>query len=54
METNSPEPTETNPDDIRCECGRLLARKVPGGVELKCRRCGRFLRLTIEVFGDLS
>jgi hypothetical protein len=23
----------------RCLCGNLLARLVPGGVELKCRRC---------------
>ena len=24
---------------VRCLCGSLLARLVPGGVELKCRRC---------------
>ena len=40
--------------DIRCECGRMLARRVPGGVELKCRRCGRLLRLTIEVLGEIG
>jgi phage FluMu protein Com len=27
--------------EIRCACGSLLARKVPGGYELKCRRCKR-------------
>ncbi len=27
--------------DCRCLCGSLLARVVPGGVELKCRRCKR-------------
>ncbi len=27
--------------DFRCLCGNLLARLVPGGVELKCRRCRR-------------
>lgn len=48
--TDAPKPND--PDDIRCECGRMLARRVPGGVELKCRRCGRLLRLTIEVFED--
>ena len=26
---------------LRCLCGSLLARYVPGGVELKCRRCKR-------------
>ncbi len=25
----------------RCSCGSLLARLVPGGIELKCRRCKR-------------
>ena len=28
-------------DECRCHCGNLLARVVPGGVELKCRRCKR-------------
>lgn len=27
--------------EVRCVCGSLLARKVPGGYELKCRRCKR-------------
>jgi hypothetical protein len=26
---------------FRCLCGSMLARLVPGGVELKCRRCKR-------------
>ena len=26
---------------LRCCCGSLLARLVPNGVELKCRRCKR-------------
>jgi phage FluMu protein Com len=28
-------------EDLRCACGSLLARLVPDGVELKCRRCKR-------------
>jgi len=31
----------TNDDECRCICGNLLARRVPGGVEVKCRRCKR-------------
>lgn len=31
--------------DCRCTCGSLLARMVPEGVELKCRRCKRTVRL---------
>jgi hypothetical protein len=27
--------------DVRCGCGNLLARAIPGGIELKCRRCQR-------------
>jgi phage FluMu protein Com len=26
---------------IRCQCGNLLARLVPAGIEIKCRRCKR-------------
>ena len=26
---------------LRCGCGNLLARIVPEGVEIKCRRCKR-------------
>ena len=26
---------------LRCCCGSLLARIIPDGVELKCRRCKR-------------
>jgi phage FluMu protein Com len=51
---DSEEQPNPDPDDVRCECGRLLARKVPGGIELKCRRCGRLMRLTIELFGEVG
>lgn len=27
--------------DVRCTCGRLTARLVAGGVEVKCHRCKR-------------
>jgi len=43
-----PQPTARSvaaPADCRCLCGNLLARLVPEGVELKCRRCKRILRL---------
>ncbi len=28
-------------EEVRCECGNLLARLTPVGVEIKCRRCKR-------------
>ena len=34
--------------DCRCLCGKLLARLVPGGVELKCRRCQRYLLVPLD------
>ncbi|TMB72506.1 MAG: hypothetical protein E6J54_09930 [Deltaproteobacteria bacterium] len=33
---------------LRCCCGSLLARLVPQGVELKCRRCKRQVILPLE------
>ena len=36
------------PSDCRCHCGALLARLVPGGVELKCRHCKRIHLVPLE------
>jgi len=33
---------------FRCLCGSMLARLVPGGVELKCRRCKRQIVVPLE------
>jgi phage FluMu protein Com len=33
--------------DSRCECGNLLARLTPRGVEVKCRRCKRVVLLPL-------
>ena len=33
--------------EMRCGCGNLLARLVPEGVELKCRRCKRTVVLPL-------
>jgi hypothetical protein len=44
------DPVEGNihpPDNLRCHCGSLLARLVPGGVELKCRRCKRTITVPL-------
>jgi hypothetical protein len=37
---------ETRP--FRCLCGSMLARLVPEGVELKCRRCKRQIIVPLE------
>ena len=36
-------------DAIRCNCGKLLAVKIPGGIEFKCKRCGDPTRFVIEI-----
>ena len=43
--------------DQRCQCGNLLARLRPKGVELKCRRCKRVVVIPWQAAGawyDLS
>lgn len=35
-------------EELRCLCGSLLARLVPEGVEIKCRRCQRRVVLALE------
>lgn len=37
--------------ELRCICGSLLARLVPGGVELRCRRCKRSVTIPLEGAG---
>lgn len=43
-----PPPACAPAHDCRCACGSLLARLVPGGVELKCRRCKRTQVIPLE------
>jgi len=35
-------------EPFRCLCGSMLARLVPEGVELKCRRCKRQIIVPLE------
>jgi hypothetical protein len=39
----APRPLPARAEDCRCRCGGLVARIVPAGVEIKCRRCKRDL-----------
>lgn len=34
--------------ELRCDCGSLLARWTPEGLELKCRRCKRRIVVPVE------
>lgn len=37
---------DTDELDLRCHCGRLLARRTPDGVQIKCARCKRVSQVT--------
>jgi len=39
------------PEQCRCECGNLLAKMAPEGIEVKCRRCKRIVLLR---FADIQ
>jgi phage FluMu protein Com len=45
---NRSETTAKKETPLRCLCGSLLARLVPEGVELKCRRCKRQVIVPLE------
>ena len=38
-------------EQCRCECGNLLAKMVPDGIEVKCRRCKRIVLIR---FADIE
>jgi hypothetical protein len=35
-------------ESLRCDCGSLVARLIATGVELKCRRCKRYVIIPLE------
>lgn len=39
------------PEQCRCECGNLLAKMAPEGIEVKCRRCKRIVLIR---FADIE
>ena len=41
-------------NDLRCTCGSLLARVMPNGVELKCRRCRRSVLVSLGADGRFT
>ena len=44
----APAISDADSDDLRCLCGRLVARLVPGGVEIRCHRCKRPVILPLQ------
>ncbi|MEW6775122.1 MAG: hypothetical protein AB1405_02405 [Bdellovibrionota bacterium] len=48
MKAKAVEPRNGGAREIRCACGSLMARRAPGGIEIKCRRCKRVVLLRWE------
>jgi phage FluMu protein Com len=40
--------------DLRCLCGRLVARWVGADIELRCQRCKRIILIAIAADGTLQ
>lgn len=38
--------------ETRCECGQLVAKLLPQGVELKCKRCKRLVLIPYSQVDD--
>ena len=38
--------------ESRCQCGQLVAKLRPGGVELKCKRCKRLVLIPYNSTGE--
>ena len=45
---------QRDPSECRCLCGSLVARRVPEGVELRCRRCKRIVVLPLDLAPSLA
>ena len=41
-------------EELRCECGNLVARLVEDGLEIKCRRCKRILVIPITLTKEVT
>lgn len=41
-------------EELRCECGSLVARLVEDGLEIKCRRCKRILVIPITLTKEVT
>ncbi|MCC2641490.1 MAG: hypothetical protein K0S45_1903 [Nitrospira sp.] len=35
-------------DDVRCDCGQLVARWAEHEIEIKCKRCRRLVKIAFD------
>ncbi len=36
------------PEDLRCQCGKIVAQKLKRKLYIKCRHCKRFLTINTQ------
>ena len=39
-------------EDVRCDCGNLIAKLSETYIEMKCRRCKRLLKVTLDTLKE--
>jgi phage FluMu protein Com len=39
--------------DLRCDCGRMVARIESRGIVIKCNRCGEFVVIDLSTLREL-
>jgi phage FluMu protein Com len=39
--------------DLRCDCGRMVARVESRGIVIKCNRCGEFVVIDLSILREL-
>lgn len=39
--------------DIRCDCGRMVARIEGQGIVIKCNRCGKFVVIPLATIREM-
>lgn len=39
--------------DIRCDCGRMVARIESRGIVIKCNRCGKFVVIPLATIREM-
>jgi phage FluMu protein Com len=45
------DPRRKDDEEVRCECGHLLAKMTAEGLEVKCRKCKRVHLLRVSAVG---
>ena len=42
------------PDEIRCSCHQLMAKRCSDGIEIMCKRCGRLMIIGFDEIMEMQ